>query len=117
SKTVCDFVEGVSKEGAVRRQNLRWLGDYVIQFLQLAIESRYLQSDTTSQMSDVMATQLHQRISELGGECDEILATWIERTIRFQSQVDANMATANIVPSWLNDLGRLARSEPVATFY
>lgn len=108
AKTVCDFVESQSKESSVRRKFLRLVADFVIQHSSQLIQS----SADLPQPEDTSALQTALGDSEFA---NQIAADWIDRTISFQRQVDANLAMANIVPLWLNDLGAIARREKSMT--
>ena len=105
AKSVCDFVEGISKESSVRRQYLRLIADFTIQTCSEVIRC---EDETDSNDAHQLRTGL-----DANGRATEVAADWIDRTISFQRQVDANMAMANIVPHWLNDLGAIARQEKV----
>ena len=109
AKAFCDFVDGKSKDSAVKRRSMNLLAEFAIQFFTDALHFA-LASDSSA---DSHERELVQRLvdSDQSGKLTDMLADCIERTMLFQRHVDSNMAMANIVPSWLNDLGALARGE------
>lgn len=115
AKTVCDFVDAQSKEGAVKRRFQRCLGDFSIQFYDGLIQ-RMLNPNATEKMEPDVLEYCERMLGAqtmFPGALESLAANCIERTMVFQRQVDANLAMANSVPSWLNDLGKLSRNELV----
>lgn len=110
SKIVCDYVDGFSKEAARKRKRMILIADFAIQLfrdgINMALDSRY----KTASDQSIVATLLSENDSD---DLMIMLAELIDRTILFQRHVDTNMAMANIVPSWLNDIGAIARREKV----
>ena len=104
AKAVCEFVEGISKESSVRRKYLRLVADFAIQVCSDVIRSE--NNDESDGANLALGLGRY-------GLPDQIAADWIDRTITLQNQTDANMAMANIVPLWLNDLGAIARHEKI----
>lgn len=109
AKAICDFVEGRSKDASVRRRCLNLLGEFSIQFVRECLH-RILGSDAIGTSLDRDSVDcLIENCSS--GRGSEMLSDLIDRTMLFQKQVDANMAMANIVPAWLNDVGAIARGQ------
>lgn len=112
AKSMTDFVDSISKEGAVKRGLLRTLADFTIQLLDhsIAMALQTHKSRTRGPETTQFAQRLITNWSSATVSIDESLCEMIDRTLTFQRQVDANLSAANIVPAWLNDLGALARA-------
>lgn len=108
AKAVCDFVEGRSKDAAVRRRCLNLLGEFAIKHFR---DSLHLSLGTTA--SETLDRELIENLisNDSSGRLHEMLTDLIDRTMLFQKHVEANMAMANIVPFWLNDLGAMVRGQ------
>ncbi len=112
AKTMCEFVESVSKESSLRRARLRLLADFTSQLFRhtlLTAAETDCQAEVAEQ--DAFAQTLISNCKLPGAAVAEIMAECIERTEDFQGQIAANLAMANIVPAWLNDLGGILRLE------
>ena len=111
AKAVCDFVDNRHKDAAARREEYSLLADMAISFFELVIR---ISVDTNSDAEPTLAKSCEDWLgnvaqsdidaAELGGDC-------VERTEQFKFQISANLASANVVPAWLNDLGAFARLE------
>ncbi len=113
SKSICDHVDSTSKESAVKRKRMGLIGEFAVELYSDCL--RYLHNSQPS--SSGIELETIQRIaSQRSVEVmSTVLAALIERTLEFQKHVETNMAMANIVPSWLNDLGALSRREQLVT--
>lgn len=113
AKTLTDFVDQSSKEAAVKRKFQRMLADFAINLYSGVI--KLIHSPHEAESFDPAISDFACRMIGDQAKCKISLelfaASCIDRTIVFQQHVDANMSMANTVPSWLNDLGRIARNE------
>lgn len=110
AKAICDFVDNRSKDAAARREEYVLLADIVISFFESAMRSSVDAESTGDekilalQVDNWLRQTTHSNSGELAADC-------IERTEQFQFHIGANLAPANAVPAWLNDLGAFARGE------
>ena len=108
SKDICDFVDGRYKEAAARRDEYTMLADMAIHFFDAVMRVAAgadpigIPSETKTALDNFLNATGH--IAEIAADC-------IERTEQFKKHIAANLAAANVVPAWLNDLGALARQE------
>ena len=112
AKAVCDFVDSRSKDAAQRREEHAWLADIAIKFFESTMRATVGAGDTDAPAAFKSQTaKWLEYVADQEAEASEIAADCIERTERFKSQISANLASANVVASWLNDLGAYARCE------
>lgn len=85
SRATIEFIESRSKESSERRAVARLVADFAVE-----------------ELRELMIGDIERDSGQAEGAA-------IDRTLEFQYQVSANLALANIVPAWLNDLGRILR--------
>lgn len=117
AKTISDFVDQRSKEAAVKRKFQRMLADFAIDLYSGVI--KLIHTPEKAGVMDPAIADFALQIIDDKAKCsiplEVFAANCIDRTIVFQRHVEANMAMANTIPSWLNDLGRIARNEKTST--
>lgn len=103
-KEIVGFVESAGKDTAMRRQRLRMVGDFAIQFFQGLMHAS-VSSGTGS--DNAAGDEIKRALEQMAGQPDanaQAAATCIQRTILMQEQIDFNAAPINIVLPWLKDL-------------
>jgi len=114
SKTVGAFVDAAGKDAAVRRDRLRMVSEMAIHFyraLLIDLESHSGNELASSQFGSEVAAQVE---SILKAEMPSSrIADCLDRCFEAQQHIDANANQANIIESWLCDLGRIARGETI----
>lgn len=112
AKALCDFVDNRSKDAAQRREEYAWLADMTIKFFESTMRATVGASDSKALTALKAQTAKWLEFTDNDGALtSEIAADCIERTERFKFHIAANLASANVVASWLNDLGAFARRE------
>lgn len=87
AKTTEEFVDAAGKEAAIRRDRIRRICEMAIDFYR----------ETMIEMAD-------EKQSDAYAAC-------IHRCLEAQQHATANMSPANLIETWLSDLGRLSRFE------
>ena len=110
-KDLLDFVENRHKDAAARREEYTLLADMAIAFFGAAM--RMAVNSNPNSDDELLSLKIRNwlELAAVRGAAGEIAADCIERTEQFKFQIAANLSSANIVPSWLNDLGAIARAE------
>ena len=116
AKSIVSYAEAAGKEGFRRRPRLELVGEFAIELFRTAtvhmVGSGNLSPDDST--LDAPATELASRLSNTDHAADRLVRC-IQRTGDMQFHVSTNAQFLNVVESWLVDLGRLMRHEPVTT--
>ena len=69
--------------------------------------------DADSRCNEAILSQQTENWMEktAGFDASDMAADGIERSEQFKFHIAANLASANVVPAWMNDLGAYARGE------
>ena len=111
AKTLCDFIDSRNKDASARREEFALLADMATTFFASAMRST-IGSTASGREAALAQVQSWLAFAEgQGGLVSETAADCIERTQQFQAHIAANVAAANAVALWLNDLGAIARCE------
>lgn len=108
-KEIVGFVESAGKDTAIRRQRLRMVGDFAIQFFQRLLHAAVSAETDAGETDNVDPADdgFHRVLQSMGGDPDanaQAAAACIHRTILMQEQIDFNASPINIVLPWLQDL-------------
>ena len=118
SKTVIGFVDAAGKDAAKKRERLRVVANFAIDFFRklyrqvTGVDPTLLVNDLPDNQAaiETVAKRLeHHTINEAA----EIAGRAIERCIELQTQIAANVNPSNAVEGWLIDLGKVCRRQPL----
>lgn len=114
SKVITQFADSAGTESAVKRTRLNLVGELIIRFFQQCLSE--LAGDRQAPAGDQALQQFGRCLLAYWGtlptiEAMECCADAIDRTLEFQTHIDANVSPANAIDSLLIDLGRVTRSK------
>jgi DNA polymerase-3 subunit delta' len=114
AKTVIGFVDSAGKEAAKKRTRLVMIGDFAISFYrQWVLRLSGVEPDperTDPSLREKAEASIGRWRNDINRGTD-VAAQCIERCTEMQRQVVFNASAANVVESWLRDLGRICRGE------
>ncbi len=113
AKSVVTFVDGAGKDASEKRKRLILVGDFAISFYR---QWNHLlcggQQTGEHGLDQEIQTATERFQGEVNPGC-QIASFCIQRTMDMQRHVAANVSSANAVASWLTDIGRICREQPV----
>ncbi len=114
SKTVIGFIDGAGKDSAKKRERTVLAGDFSISFYR----HWYMNLSGAQQDDARVDLSINPYVEDAIGTWEDeinvgamVAAQCIERTIEMQGQVLRFAGSANVIDTWLRDLGRICRGK------
>lgn len=109
SRELAEFIDQAGKEPARRRNRIRQLADFAIQFYSQVARGLI---DQEAQVSQSLETPVSKAVSNWKTD-PEAVTDCIERCMDIHLQVAANANQTTLIESWMSDLGKLSRGDEI----
>lgn len=119
SKTIIDFAESAGKENSLKRDRLILVADFAITFYRQWILTITQAEVDPDRVDPYLATLTQEKSGNAPEDVNQTLdqiARCIERCSDMQRQVRSNAGFANIVESWVRELGWISRGPTTSAY-